>query len=151
VQGPHSVSDWERVGVVVWVFLWDCCLACFQELDSGVFAVQPTSLHVRLFLWVVFLRVNFSVQVRDLSHLLVFEGSVVTTSLLLRLLVVFLGKLFGRGSHVLSIGSLIGSLPVSHVVVFSKSINDGSEPSGCTIDWSVDEGQLSDVVFVDHR
>ena len=145
-----ALAKRQRVGVVEELHLALAGLAIVDCLDAGVLLVEPGALHIGLLLRVVPLRVELTDQVRDLVGALLLEWARVATGLSLRLdlevgdsLARIRGRLLAKVVAVFSAevaGALSGIVARDH----------GAEAAVCRLDGTIDEGQLSDVVLVDH-
>ena len=150
LRGVDALSHRKRVGVVKELHLGGASLTIVDSADTRILLVEPRALNISLLLRVVGLWVNLTDKVRDLlDSLLLNSTDVVTSHNFLRLL------------EVLSGISRCFRAPLAEVVpVFSAEVastmaglmsgNHSSEALGCSLHGPINEGELRDVVLVDH-
>ena len=117
---------------------------------TWVLLVEPRSLHISLLLWVVVLGVNFTHQVRDLLDAHLLEGSGLTASIFVLHLLEVSHSLTSGHHLLLSIVVSVLSVEVASILIGPVSWDNCSKARIGGLHRSVHEGQLSDVVLVDH-
>lgn len=140
----------QRVGVVEELHLRLACLATVDSAHARVLLVEPRALHVRLLLRIVSLRVDLADQVGNLLDALALERARVATSESLLRLLEISNSLLGLIRDLLTEVIPVLSAEVTGLVAGTVSRNDGAEALRSSLHRSIDEGELSDVILVDH-
>ena len=136
VNGPHTVSKWKRKRIVVWLHLDVACLTVIYGTYARVYRVKPSSLHISLFLRINLLRVDFAHKVgNNLQTLLVVSSVLASCLFVIGALEVINSLLSCLGSS-LSVDITSGRAKVSLIVVWSVSVDNCSEASLSTSNWS---------------
>ena len=145
-----ALTQGKRVGIVHEVNLLDSSLAFIDGTDTWVLLVEPRSLHISLLLWIVVLGVDLTNEVGDLLDAHLFEVTDLATCLVSSLHLEFSYGLVGVEHLLLSKVVSVLSCKVSGILFGSMAWDDSAKSSVSCLHWSVNEGQLSDVVLVDH-
>ena len=145
-----AFAERKGVCVVVELQLILASLSIIDSADTRVLLVEPRALNVRLLLGIVGLGVNLTNKVGNLVDSLLLEWACVTTSKSLLSLVKVSSCSCGSLRHFLSEVVVVFSAEVASLVV-GAMVGDNSAEAGMRgLDGPVDEGELSDVVLVDH-
>lgn len=132
----QSLSERQRVAVVVEV---DLCLACLTSVycsNCRVLLVQPRPLHISLLLRVILFAVDFTNEIWNNFGLLIFKWSDTSSSYIVKLLEIS-DSLFRTWRNYLAVEIPIFSLESAHAVSIFVSWNNRSESWVSRIDWSV--------------
>lgn len=159
-KGPHLVlelhlglvalTQGQRSRIVIHLQLSLACDALVDGAHSRILRVQPRPLHVSLLLRVVVFRVDLTDQVRQLFDALGVAGPHMSPRQLLLLRLKVLYRLLSTFYRFLTIVVSVFCLPVASVVVVLVVGQEGAKATARPLHRPVDEGQLRDVVFVDH-
>ena len=125
-------------------------LTIVDSADAGILLVEPRALNIGLLLRIILLRVNLTDQVGNLlDALFLLRAKVMTSKRALSLLE--LGSCFSSGLRArLTKVVPVLSAEVASIMASLVSGDDGSETLGSSLNGSVNEGELSNVVLVDH-
>ena len=145
-----ALAQRKRIRVVKELHLGLASHAIVNSTYTWVLLVQPAALHIGLLLRVVLLRVYLTDQVGDLlDALLLARADVSTGKRALGLLVLSSGLSWGLWATLSKVVPILCA-EVTSVMSGLMSGNDSAEALGCGLDGSIDEGELRDVVLVDH-
>ena len=150
LRGVDALSHGKRVGVVKELHLGSASFTIVDGTHTRILLVEPRALNISLLLRVIGLGVDLAHKVRDLLDSLFFGGAdIVASHHLLRLLEVLsgIGRCFWAP---LAEVVPVFSAEVASTVAGLVSGNHSSEALGCSLHRPINEGELRDVVLVDH-
>ena len=145
-----TLTQWQRVRIVHEVNLLDSSFALIDSTDTWVLLVEPRSLHISLLLWIVVLGIDLSNEVRDLLDAHIFKVTDLTTCLIGSLHLEFSYGLTSVEHFLLSEVVSVLSCKVSGIFFGTMAWDDSAKSRVSSLHGSVNQGQLSDVVLVDH-